>query len=75
MKNRKSLFKRVSGLFSLNQRDYNAAGTQDIVHSWLTKPQSPDDLVKSNLSTLRARSREQVTNNDYAKRFFLHPGL
>ena len=71
-----SLLRRINNLFKLDQRgyaakarSYGAAGGEDFIHSWLQQPESIDSLVKSSLSILRARSREQVQNNDYARRF------
>lgn len=69
MKKKNRLISAVSSLFKLDQRTYDAAGNSEIIYSWLKTPQSPDQLVKNNLTALRARSREQVTNNDYARRF------
>jgi len=68
--------KMNSSAFKLDQRgyteaarSYGAAGGDDFIHSWLKQPESIDSLIKNSLSILRARSREQVQNNDYARRF------
>lgn len=51
------------------KRNFNAGVADRLNASWSKAPISADQLVFSNLTTLRARSREQVLNNDYARRF------
>lgn len=52
------------------KRNYAAASVADRLNaSWTSGAVSPDQLIFNNLKTLRARSREQFYNNDYAKRF------
>jgi capsid protein len=50
-------------------RDYQAAMVNNLTASWTTVNQTAAQIVYKNLNTLRARSREQVQNNDYAKFF------
>lgn len=70
------------GLFFSSQNDvtsrklprglkrYFSAGKVDrLTSSWTTSNLSPDDVVKAHLNNLRARSREQMANNDYMRRF------
>lgn len=55
---------------TLKTRSFAAGSIGDRLNaSWSSSAQSPDQLIYQNLATLRARSREQVCNNDYAKRF------
>jgi lambda family phage portal protein len=51
------------------KRNYNAAQVGRLVSSWLATNQTSDEIIKADLNTLRARSRELVRNNEYAKRF------
>lgn len=48
---------------------FNAADTGRLHSSWTTTNHSADAELYNNLSTLRARSRELVRNNGYAKGF------
>lgn len=48
---------------------FEGAQQTAITHSWTTTPQPINDVLRKNLKTLRARSREQQFNNDYARRF------
>ena len=48
---------------------FEGAQQTSITHSWTTTPQPINEVLKKNLKTLRARSREQQFNNDYARRF------
>lgn len=50
-------------------RSFQAAKIDRLTAGWTTEVVGPDDLVHRNLSVLRARSREQHRNNDYARRF------
>jgi len=51
------------------RNSFEGAQTSSITYSWTTTPQPINEVIKKNLKTLRARSREQQFNNDYARRF------
>lgn len=51
------------------KRYYQAASVGPLSASWTTETVSIDDVINRNLKTLRARSRDQYQNNDYASRF------
>jgi len=53
----------------LRRRLFTAAELSRLTNSWTSSPQTINEVLKSELKTLRARSREQAINNDYAKRF------
>ena len=59
---------RMGGL-DVRMRDYQAAMVNNLTASWTTVNKTAAQIVFKNLQTLRARSREQVENNDYAKFF------
>ena len=48
---------------------YDAADTGRLHYSWDSSPTPADTWIKAQLRTLRARSRERVRNDSYAKRF------
>lgn len=50
-------------------RNYNAALQQNFNFSWAAHNLSADQILKYDLRTLRAKSRELERNNDYMKRF------
>lgn len=50
-------------------RIYQAALQDRLTASWTISPRSVDEWLRTNLRPLRARSREQYANNDYARRF------
>lgn len=50
-------------------KSYFAAENSRLFDGWTTTPMSADEVVKRNIRTLRARSREQALNNDYMVRF------
>ena len=54
---------------SMSARYYAAGSSSRLTTSWTTDAASVDDVTKRDLKTLRARSREQYRNNDYASRF------
>jgi lambda family phage portal protein len=62
------LTNRRGGL-DTRMRDYQGAMVNNLTASWTTVNQTAAQVVYKNLNTLRARSREQVENNDYAKFF------
>lgn len=50
-------------------RAYNAADLNRLTSSWSTQPLSPEEVIRRDLRTLRARSREQSRNNEYARAY------
>ena len=48
---------------------YNSSDTTLLTDGWTTSPVSPDQFLKDEQRTLRARSRQQYANNDYARKF------
>ena len=50
-------------------RNYQAGMQNRLTNDWLTTGQSADELLRWQLNTLRARSRDLFRNNDYAKSF------
>jgi lambda family phage portal protein len=57
------------GGLDTQMRDYQATMVNNLTASWTTVNQTAAQVVYKNLNVLRARSREQVENNDYAKFF------
>ena len=51
------------------KRNYHAAITGNLFGSWLASNYTADVDIKRDLKTIRARSRELMRNDDYAKRF------
>lgn len=52
-----------------NQRNFAAAMNNRLNASWSSQSQGPDQVILNNLTSLRARSRDQAFNNDYARKF------
>lgn len=52
-----------------NQRQFDAAKVDRLTAGWTTSSLGPNAEIRHALSTLRARSRNLATNNDYGKRF------
>lgn len=52
-----------------SSRNYTAALASRLSSGWSTSPVAPDQFLRSDLRSLRARAREQYRNNDYARRF------
>ena len=50
-------------------RGFDAAKTDRLFAGWATTGESIDTDIKSGLSSLRARSRDQFLNNDFARRY------
>ena len=50
-------------------RNFSAALTNNLTYNWSSSTIGIDQLIASNLQQLRARSRDQVNNNDYMIRF------
>lgn len=50
-------------------RNFTAAQNGRLFSNWSTQPKTADETLKTDLRALRARSREQANNNDYAQRF------
>ncbi|WP_263079497.1 phage portal protein [Endozoicomonas sp. Mp262] len=67
--NRKPLLPRHSKNGQLMERNFNASLGDRLNSSWTSVSQTPDNLIFHNLKILRARSREQRYNNDYARKF------
>ncbi len=51
------------------KRSYDAGGASRLTSTWTSIPVDADEIVRRNLRALVARSRQQVANNDYARRF------
>ncbi len=51
------------------RRNYQAGKIDRLKSSWTTTALTSDETLRRYLRVLRARSREQAENNDYAKRF------
>lgn len=56
-------------MLASQKRDYSAALTNTLTAGWNTNPTTADYVTRYTLKALRARSREQFSNNDYARRF------
>lgn len=54
---------------SVRVRSYGAGGVSRLTAGWTTTPENVDHLLRRELRTLRARSRDQVARNDYARRY------
>jgi capsid protein len=53
-----------------DKRDMFAASeVTNLTQSWGTTPVPINEIIRRSLTALRARSREQIRNNDYAKKF------
>jgi lambda family phage portal protein len=68
-RNRSQMKSHSRGGMDTRMRDYQAAMVTNLTASWTTVNQTASQIVFKNLNVLRARSREQVQNNDYAKFF------
>jgi len=53
----------------IQSRGYEAALVNRLTNSWTTTSRTADEELRADLKTLRARSRDMVRNNDYARRF------
>ncbi len=51
------------------KRNFQSALVNNLTSEWSTNTIGVDSLIRSNLKALKARSREQVNNNDYLIRF------
>ena len=51
------------------RRAHAAAASNTLTYSWNTTEYTPDQIVYQDLRTLRARSRTEYRDNDYARRF------
>lgn len=60
---------RSLGYGKLGRRDFNAAANNRLTGGWNSVNTSANADLFRGLDTLRARSRDLCTNNDYAKRF------
>lgn len=61
--------RNVRQLAAMMEREYNAAQNNRLTANWTQTPLPIDEIIRRNLKTLRARSRQQAANSDYAKRF------
>ena len=52
------------------QRNFDAAKTSELEHSWGTTPLSISEVQRSQLNTVKARSRHAGLNSDYARSYF-----
>lgn len=53
-----------------DKRDmFTASEVNNLTQSWSTTPVAINEIIRRSLTPLKARSREQVRNNDYAKKF------
>jgi len=52
-----------------HERKFDAAAVSRLLSDWTTSSQAIDEDIKSGLATVRARSRDLCTNNDYGKKF------
>ena len=62
------LFKKM-GYVKSRRSAFTGAGTGRLYSSWPTTNLSADAELRTDLNTLRSRSRELERNNDYAKKF------
>ena len=53
-------------------RNYSGAAKTELTADFLTSSKTADEVLRWQLPTLRARSRDLDRNNDYAKAFFRH---
>ncbi|MFY4767467.1 phage portal protein [Aliarcobacter butzleri] len=51
------------------KRSFNAANTGNLYSNWIPSNTTADIDIKRDLKTIRARSRELMRNDDYAKKF------
>jgi lambda family phage portal protein len=50
-------------------RAFSAANTGRLFSDWSASPESPDEIIRTDLSKLRARSRDQFINNPIIRRY------
>ena len=50
-------------------RHYEAATIDRLTNGWIATPAPVDSFLRNELPIIRARSRQQIRDNDYAKRF------
>ena len=51
------------------KRSYDAGLVNRLFADWIVSQKTADEEIKYNLKTIRARSRNLVINNDYARKF------
>lgn len=66
----KEVEQRISKLVNVAKRGFAAAGTGHLYASWTTSSYSGDQELKTDLVSLRSRSRDLENNNPYAKKLF-----
>lgn len=54
---------------SVQVRRYDAAAQTRLTHGWTTQNTTLDSELRMDLDALRARARDLVSNNDYARKF------
>lgn len=60
---------RIRGKQKTASRYFDGAQSDRLLFGWDSHPASIEQVLRADLRSLRARCREQVRNNDYAKRF------
>lgn len=60
---------RVVKVVEKGERGFDAGKNGRLNHSWTSTESHIDQVIFEQLPTLRARSRDQAQNNDYARRF------
>ena len=61
---------RLFGRKRRKKRSYEASGVGRLLQNWTTAIKTPDEVLRTDLRNLRARSRDLSINNDYARKFF-----
>lgn len=59
----------VYGGPTVRARSYGAGNLSRLTEGWITTPESVDAVLRRELRILKARSRDQIQRNDYARRF------
>lgn len=65
----KQAIKAFYRTYKAQPRNYAAANINRLTADWSTSISSPSSILRASLRTLRARSRDLVINNDYARGF------
>lgn len=60
---------RTRKIIVTSKRFFDAGESDRFTTGWGTQPLTADQIIERNQRALVARSREQATNNDYAKKF------
>lgn len=67
--NRPDAYRPTRAQYKSYKRNFAAADTNNLTHGWNTQTATVNHYLRSQITPLRARSREQIRNNPYAKRF------